>query len=221
MRDQRENHGTTMEADPVSLMLSLTCANVSWKAGSLYSNLFPYTIPDIMFEAAKETTLALLKGSPEVTNKQTERVLQFGGVETARCNRTITLVFLKFLNQAAAFLNYLGFADPFAHPKVLEGGQGETSHLPPGVPVAEQNAWEEDHCLVNVNKHLNQQARRPSRRTVAFIEVMEQRTDVSFPKLLCVVNQGHFNGLVTSQHHHLLGAEVHREHWSILFGQLW
>lgn len=62
-------HCTRMEADPVSLMLSWSCATIFWKAGSLYSNLFPYVIPDIMFEAAYETTLAFLKGSPEMKNK--------------------------------------------------------------------------------------------------------------------------------------------------------
>lgn len=65
-----QNHHTRMEADPVSLMLSWSIATIPWKAGSLYSNLFPYMIPDIMFEAAYETTLAFLKGSPEKKNKQ-------------------------------------------------------------------------------------------------------------------------------------------------------
>lgn len=52
-----------------------------------------------------------------------------------------TFVLLNFLYQVAAFLGDFGLADPLAHPKIPECGQGETSHLSPGVAVAEYYAW--------------------------------------------------------------------------------
>lgn len=48
-----------------------------------------------------------------------------------------TFVFLKLLDQAVALLNYSGFADPLAHPKVPQRGQGKAPHLFPGLTVVE------------------------------------------------------------------------------------